>query len=145
MPSHLVTGLTARLRAWVRSGRVSPDEQRMIDLESRQLLEVCGACERIRMTPMPPALTWVTRLSVGVALIGLPLALEAELGWLIIPVAGIATFLVLVAELISHALEQPFGTEFSQLKLSVIAAVIDTTTAEILDVEPTGGSSAPSV
>ena len=140
VPSYLVARLHEQLHAWEQAGRLSPDELRMLDLEARVLLEICGACERIRSTALPPALTWAARGAVTVALLAAPLFLEGELGWLVIPAAGIATFLLLVAGTIAHALEHPFGLELNQLNLSVISGVIDTTTAEILDVPPTDHS-----
>jgi len=140
VPSYLVTRLHEQLHAWEQAGRISPDELRMLDLEARVLLEVCGACERIRTTTLPPALTWAARGAIGIALLTAPLLLEGELGWLVVPAAGFAAFLLLVAGTIAHALEHPFGVELNQLDLSVISGVIDTTVAEILDVPPTDHS-----
>lgn len=135
VPSYLVSQLNEHFREWVEAGRVSGDQLRMLDLEARILLEVCGACERIRSTPLPPALTWVTRVAIAVALITVPWLLHDEFGWVIIPAAGVATFLLLVSETIAHSLERAFGRELNQLKLSEISAEIDSSTAEILGVD----------
>ena len=143
VPGHLATRLNAVLHGWATERRISQDELRMLDLESRQLLEVCGGCERIRTTALPPAVNWATRLAVLVALLGMPWSLEAELGWLIIPVAGIVAFLVIVAESTANAMEHPFGLEFNQLNLSAISSVIDVTTAEMLGVSAIGGTPRP--
>jgi putative membrane protein len=132
VPSDLVLRLHRIFRGWSDTDRVTQDQLRMLDLETRVFLEVAGGCERIRNTVLPPALTWVTRFAVVTFLFGVPWLLEGELGWLIIPIAGIATFLLLVLETIASALEHPFGTELNQLNLTGISQAIDASTAEIL-------------
>ena len=134
VPSHLVSRLNTHFRSWVEGNRVTQHELRMLDLEARTFLEVAGACERIKNTPLPPALTWVTRLAVVGFLVMTPWTLEDEFGWMIIPIAGVAAFLVIVSNTIATALEHPFGTELSQLDLSDMSGAIESSTAEILGV-----------
>ena len=128
--------LNLQFRDWAEAERITQDQLRMLDLEARIFLEVAGGCERIRSTLLPPSLTWVTRIAVAGFLLALPWFLRDEIGWLIIPVAGLASFLVLVSETIAHALERPFGTELNQLKLSLISDGIEASTGEILQIAP---------
>ena len=133
MPGAIAGRIYARIRDWERAQRITGDEMRTLDLEARVLLDVAGACERIRNTPLPPALTWVTRTAVAGFLLAIPWLLRDELGWLVVPVAGIGSFLVLVSETIASALEHPFGTELNQLNLSEISAAIEGSTRELLE------------
>ena len=135
VPGFLVVQLYERFHAWTEADRMTQDELRMVDLEARMLLDVAGGCERIRNTALPVALTWVTRITIGVFLLLTPWLLLGELGWKMIPVFGVGAFLILGSEAIASALEHPFGTELNQLDLSVISAGIDESTAEILGVE----------
>lgn len=135
IPSLLVKRIEEKQHAWVESGRILPEELRMLDLETRILLDVCGGCERIRKTALPHSLTWITRLSVATALLLIPWFLGAELGWGIVPVAGLAAFLMLVSEAVANAMEHPFGRELNQLDLTSICEAIDASTAEILEVQ----------
>ena len=132
--SHLVSRLNTHFRSWAEANRVTQHELRMLDLEARMFLEVAGACERIKNTPLPPALTWVTRFAVAACLVMLPWSLEGEFGWMIIPIAIIAAFLLVVSNTIATALEHPFGTELNQLDLSDMSAAIESSTAEILGI-----------
>jgi len=134
VPSEIVTRLYGACRAWLQAGRITGDEERMLDLEARVFLDVAGACERIRNTPLPPALTWVTRFGLGAFLLVVPWFLRDEFGWLVVPIVGIGSFFVLVSETIATALECPFGTELNQLNLTEISQAIDTSTAGILGV-----------
>ncbi len=106
----------------------------MLDLEARIFQEEAAASERIKNTPQPPAHTWVTRFAVAACLVILPWSLESELGWMVIPIVGLAAFLLVVSNTIATALEHPFGTELNQLDLSGMSAAIESSTAEILGV-----------
>jgi putative membrane protein len=135
VPSDLMVRMHRLFRDWAEASRVTQQQLRMLDCEARIFLEVAGACERIRNTALPPALTWVTRIALAAFLLGSPWLLRDELGWLMLPVAGAASFLFLVSETIATALEHPFGTELNQLDLTGIAAAIEASTAETLGVE----------
>jgi putative membrane protein len=135
VPSELMVRMHRVFRGWAEAGRVTQEQLRMLDSEARIFLEVAGACERIHNTVLPPALTLVTRMALAASLLGVPWLLRDELGWLLIPIAGVASFLVLVSETIATALEHPFGTEMNQLDLTGIATAIESSTAETLGVE----------
>ena len=50
---------------------------RTIDREARVLLDVCGACERIRNTLMPPSLAGLTQVVMFLVILGFPIVAEA--------------------------------------------------------------------
>lgn len=134
VPQWFVARIYARVHAWVEAGRITPEEMRTIDLEARVLLEVCGACERIRNTLMPPSLAGLTRLIMVLVVLGFPLIAEERLGWYtILGTAGLTFFLV-VGETTATIIERPFGTDANQLDLDQLCTTIRDTTAEALGV-----------
>lgn len=132
VPSFLVRRMYEVFGGWAESARITQEELRMLDIEARILLEVCGGCERIRNTALPPTLTWITRAAVGISLILSPWFLIDDLGWSMLPIAGAAVFLLVVAETVAHAMEHPFGRDINQLDLTAICQAIDASTGEIL-------------
>lgn len=134
VPAYLVKRLHVLFRGWTEGGRISLEALRMLDREARVLLDVCGGCERIRKTTLPPTLTWITRFTVVLALLVMPWFLSAELGWYVVPIGGLGAFLMLVAEAVAQSMEHPFGRELNQLDLTSICETIDESTAEILGV-----------
>jgi len=135
VPSWIARQIYAALRDWTRGGRISEHQLRMLDLEARILLDVAGACERIRTTSLPPVLTWVTRLAIVGVLLLSAWALRDELGWQVVPLTGFGAFFVLAIETLSESMEHPFGTDLNQLDLTGMCGVIARTTGEILGVD----------
>jgi putative membrane protein len=139
VPSWIVKRIYQKVCDWTRDGRISEHQLRMLDLEARILLDVAGGCERIRITSLPPLLTWVTRLAILGVLLTAAWALRDELGWQLVPLTGFGAFFVLSIETLSDAMEHPFGTELNQLDLSDMCETIACTTGEILGIDGTEG------
>jgi len=133
VPGFIAVRLYGRIRDWERNERITGDEMRTLDIEARVLLEVAGACERIRNTPLPHALTWATRLALAGFLLAMPWLAREELGWLVVPLVGVGAFFILLSETIAGALEHPFGTELNQLDLTAICVEIEESTRELLE------------
>lgn len=134
VPQWFAARVYARLHTWVEAGRITPEEMRTIDREARVLLDVCGACERIRNTLMPPSLAGLTRFIMLMVVIGFPFIAEERLGWYtILGTAGVTFFLV-VGETTATIIERPFGTDANQLDLDRLCMTIRDSTAETLGV-----------
>ena len=135
-PKHVPSWMTRQLydliREWREEGRIVDEEMRTLDLEARELLEVAGACERIRNTPMPPSLPVVVRMTRFLMLVILPMTLDDHLGWWTIPAVAGAAFFVVMGESMASVIEHPFGRDPNELDLTKICKGIDTTVREIL-------------
>ena len=132
VPVWMVRRLYQILHEWRDAGQLRGHEFRAIDLEGRVLLDVCGACERIRNTPMPPSFATLTRLMIALAIFIMPSALIPRLEWWSVAAAAGFTFFFVVVESTATVIEHPFGTDSNQLDLDNLCAVIRDTTAEAL-------------
>ena len=108
----------------------------MFQLEphARALLDVLGACERIRATPIPFAVTAAVRLFLLLFVIFVPIGLHPELGWATVPVAMVAYFALAVMDVLASELENPFGIDCNDLPTRSIAEMIRRQVHEIVDV-----------
>ena len=136
VPSWIVGKIYERIRGWSEAGRITPEEMRTLDLEARGLLDVCGACERIRNTPPPPGLPAISRIIILIAILGLPWAAEDVSGWWTVVITAGAALMLVIGETLATVMEHPFGEDPNQLDLTGLCHVIDDTVAEILEVEP---------
>jgi putative membrane protein len=132
VPVWITAQIYARLHRWLKEGRILPEEMRTIDREARVLLDVCGACERIKNTLMPPSLGALTLIVMVPAILGFPLAFDEALGWWIVPTTALFAFFLLVGETTASIIERPFGTDANQLDLDRLCVVIRESTAEAL-------------
>ncbi len=105
-----------------------------IDEDARVLLNVCGACERIKNTPMLPSFPAFLRFAMVMLILSLPWRLAGEIGFWTVPSMVLGTFLIWGAESVAQAADNPFGRESDDLDLEAYCAGIDRVTAEVLQV-----------
>jgi putative membrane protein len=138
-PDHVPAYLSKRIYEQVRglqtAGRLDAFEVLIVDSETRELLEVSGACERIKNSLMPPSFGAFVRFSIGLLLLSLPFELTDTIQLLAVPAVMLATFLLAGGESIAHHMELPFGLHSDGLDLEGYCDGIDCVTAELLDVE----------
>ena len=132
VPSWIVARIYDAIHRWRKDGRIADEEMRTLDLEAREFLDVCGACERIRNTQVPPFFGASARLLVVLAILDLPIVLYPFLGWWTVAGVIALAFLLILAESTTVIVEQPFGTDANALDLTRLCVVIETTVGEIL-------------
>ena len=117
VPLHLAGQIINQVAVWQRAGLIEGTTALLLDPHTRALLDVCGACERIRHTEI--ATFYKLLLWLGIAL-NIALApwytLSAFGFWSIIPFL-VGCYFLLGIEMIDSDVEEPFGTEVSDLDL----------------------------
>ncbi len=131
-PSFLVRRIYAAFHRWQSEGRLSEQMLWILDRESRVLLDVCGACERIKNTLMAQSWRLFTRQCVFVYLLLLPWGLHDDFHYWTIPLTVVIAYFVIGGEGIAHYAEQPFGSHEDHLDLQGICANIKSSVNEVL-------------
>ncbi|MGE0785253.1 MAG: bestrophin family ion channel [Sandaracinaceae bacterium] len=123
-----------------RNARGTLDTGRLLLLQphAAALLDVLGACERIRNTPIPFALTAVIRGFLLLFALLVPLGLHADLGWSAIPIAMVAFFVLAAVDVLAAELENPFGIDCNDLPTRSLAEMIRRQVHEALRVAREG-------
>ena len=88
------------------------------------LIDYCGACERIRSTPLPFAYAVHLRRALIVYCFTLPLALVQKYGWETVPVTLMIAYVLFGIEEIGVEIEGPFGDDDNDLPLEDICETI---------------------
>ena len=132
VPSHLVGQLYRRIATWRDAQRITGYDQWVLDQEARQLLDVCGGCERIKLTLMSQSWQAFVRQCLLLYLLMLPWGLLNTYGAWTIPFSILVGYVVMAAEGIAHYVEEPFGHFEDHLDLDAICTAIDTSVSEIL-------------
>jgi len=136
VPLWLATRIFEQLRTWDTEGRTTPEQLWPLDQEVRGLMDVCGACERIRNTLMPASLAMLTRVLMLLVAAALPWVLHDDGTVLyVVVVVFFATFLLLVVETTASVIERPFGRDVNQLRLTPLCETIRRTVDQALDVD----------
>ena len=96
------------------------------------LLDVCGACERIKSTLPPVSWRYFTRQSILAVLIMLPWGLVESFGAWTIPLTILISYIVIAGEAVARWVEEPFGRGEDHLDLESICQAIDRSVSEVL-------------
>jgi len=131
VPTYLVTKLYDYYRKWYADGQITGDELRILDLEASQLLQICGACERIRNTLIAPSYRRFIRQLVGLHLLALPWGLAQDFGDATVFIVIIDAYFMIGITAIAHAVEEPFGHDRDDLELMRLCQTIEKTVTEV--------------
>lgn len=112
------------------SGRLALEN--LLNQLSGELHGALTGCERILRTPCPPGYVGVLRLSLVFFLLLLPFVL-LEIGYWLIPVVFMTSFVLLGAEEVAIQLEQPFGDDQNDLPLDSYCFNLEADLISLLD------------
>jgi len=132
LPSYLVGCLYRLMKNWQTDGKLSDQQLWILDREARELLEVCGACERIKTTLMSVSWRFFTWQCIAVYLLVLPWGLVDDFGAWTVPLTTVIAYFVMAGEGIAHYVEEPFGLYEDHLDLEAICVAIESSVGEVL-------------
>jgi len=132
LPSYIARRIYGLFSEWQAEGKLSDERLWVLDSEARLLLDVCGACERIKTTL--PSISWrsFTRQSILAVLLLLPWGLVESFGAWTIVLTILISYLVIGGEAIARWVEEPFGRGEDHLDLESICLAIDRSVTEVL-------------
>ncbi|QDT28198.1 bestrophin [Gimesia panareensis] len=133
IPAYIADLIYRRVISWKRTGIIDGDEMRIIDSETRELMEICGACERIRRTRLSPSYRTFVRHCITLYLVTLPWGLVEDFKIWTVPMTVIMAYFMIGIEVIAHSVEEPFGLDEDDLDLDGLCITIRSTVNEILD------------
>ena len=132
VPNQVASLLMARAVALQRGGAINTEHLLLINSELSSFMEVCGACERIKNTPIPYAYSAFIKQFIFFYVITLPLGFVVSLGYWIIPAAVFVFYVLASLELIAEEIEDPFGRDTNDLPMQRLTETIQKNVAEIL-------------
>ncbi len=110
----------ARGRGWLSDYVLVHLDQTLVELNHVQ-----GRSERIKKTPLPRPYSYFTRVIVYVEATLLPFAFVATIGWVMIPLSFIVSFVFLALDLIGSRTEDPFENRVDDVPLSTLSRMIE--------------------
>jgi putative membrane protein len=132
VPLYLAGEVHEAVAAWRAAGRIDGHMHQMLDAHAAALMDVCGACERIRNTPLAPSYLSLLRHGLVLGFLATPWALEQSLGAWSIIVQAVAVYFLFGIELTAEAVEQPFGSDGDDLALEAYCETIRKSATEVL-------------
>ena len=132
VPAYIAGKVMATVAAWRTAGRIDGYTHLMFDTNTSALMDICGACERVRNTPLPASYLSLLRHGLVLGFAFTPWALVQSLELLTVPVQAVAVYFLFGIELTAEAVEQPFGSDGDDLHLEALCETIRKSTEDIL-------------
>jgi putative membrane protein len=135
-PNIIARQLYSRVNALYKEGKLTGDQFFVLDKELKDFIDIIGACERIRNTPIPYSYSMFIKKFIFIYVITLPFGFVTTFEYLTIPTVLLVTFVLISVELIAEEIEDPFGRDINDLPTDELATKIRDNIREILLHEP---------
>ncbi|MEN9296509.1 MAG: hypothetical protein RJA42_776 [Bacteroidota bacterium] len=130
-PNQVAKMIMKKSNDLYNTGRISGHQLLCINAELQSFTDVCGACERIKNTPIPYSYSAFIKKFIFIYVMTLPFSYVFTLGYYVIPVVVFIFYVLASLELIAEEIEDPFGTDANDLPTDKIAANIKKHVEEI--------------
>ena len=131
-PNQVAKMLYQKIQDLYEQGKISGDQLLILNQELISFTNVCGACERIKNTPIPYSYSAFIKKFIFFYIMTLPFGYVFSLGYYVIPVVVFIFYVLASLELIAEEIEDPFGYDANDLPTEKIAANIKKHVEEIL-------------
>lgn len=131
-PNIIAGMMYSRVNALYGKQKLSGDQFRVLDKEMKDFIDIIGACERIKSTPIPYSYSMFIKKFIFIYIITLPFGFVTTFEYMTIPTVLLVTFVLLSVELIAEEIEDPFGRDINDLPTDDLATKIKDNVREIL-------------
>jgi putative membrane protein len=132
LPAQISALMHARVHRAYREGVISGDQLIGLTSDLSAFMDICGACERIKNTPIPYSYSSFLKKFIVIYSLTLPFGFIFSLGYIAVPVVVFIFYVLASMEVIAEEIEDPFGSDANDLPLDRLTAIITANTSELL-------------
>lgn len=131
-PNQVAALIYSRINRLYREGVLTGDQLIVINEELRGLTDICGACERIKNTPIPWSYSSFIKKFIIMYVLTLPVGYVFSMGYFVIAAVPFVFYVMASLEIIAESIEDPFGHDPDDLPIDRIAQNIRKHVGEIV-------------
>jgi putative membrane protein len=131
-PNSIANLMYRRVNNAYKKSKITGDHIINLDKELKDLIDLMGACERIKNTPIPYSYSMYIKKFIFIYIATLPFAFVTLSGYMTIPIVVIISYVILSVELIAEEIEEPFGRDVNDLPTDELCTKIRDNVKEIL-------------
>ncbi|MDQ0639122.1 putative membrane protein [Pedobacter sp. W3I1] len=132
VPNQIAGSLINRLYELLERSAISQEQFIVLSGDFNQFTDICGACERIKNTPIPYSYSAFIKKFIFIYVITLPIGWVFSLGYFVVPIVPFILYVLASLELIAEEIENPFGEDANDLPVDQICTNIEKHVEEIL-------------
>ena len=131
-PNQVAKMLFQKVNDLYVSKKITGNQLIILNNELQSFTDICGACERIKNTPIPYSYSAFIKKFIFIYVLTLPFAYVFILGYFVIPVVVFIFYVLASLELIAEEIEDPFGIDANDLPTKKIAENIKRQVEELI-------------
>ena len=132
VPNQVALLMFTHIGELYRDKKIDGNQLIILNAEWQSFTDICGACERIKNTPIPFSYSVFIKKFIFFYIMTLPFGYVFNLGYYVIPVVAFIFYVLASLELIAEEIEDPFGTDANDVPTDKIAQNIHNHINEIL-------------
>ncbi len=132
VPNQVARLMLQRIHEMYMDKKITGEQLLYLNDELRSFTDICGACERIKNTPIPFSYSVFIKKFIFIYVMTLPFGFVFSLGYYVIPVVAFVFYVMASLELIAEEIEDPFSGDENDLPTDKIAENIRLNVTEII-------------
>lgn len=132
IPNQIASLIFKHIQSLFAAKKISGEQLLFLNEELRSFTDICGACERIKNTPIPFSYSVFIKKFIFIYVVTLPFGYVFSLGYYVVPVVAFIFYVLASLELIAEEIEDPFGGDQNDVPTDKIAENIGRNIEEIL-------------
>lgn len=132
IPNQLAILMYRHVHQMHEEKKITGEQLLFLNAELQSFTDICGACERIKNTPIPFSYSVFIKKFIFFYIMTLPFGYVFQLGYYIIPVVAFIFYVLASLELIAEEIEDPFGGDSNDVPTELLAQNIQRHVAEII-------------
>jgi ion channel-forming bestrophin family protein len=132
IPNQIAKLMYQHIQQLYRDNKLSGEQLLYLNSELQSFTDICGACERIKNTPIPFSYSVFLKKFIFFYIMTLPFGYVFQLGYYVIPVVAFIFYVLASLEIIAEEIEDPFGGDENDVPTDKLARNIQLHVAEII-------------
>ncbi len=132
IPNQVALRMYQHVQQLHEAKKISGEQLLFLNPELQSFTDICGACERIKNTPIPYSYSVFIKKFIFFYIMTLPFGYVFQLGFYVIPVVAFVFYVLASLELIAEEIEDPFGGDENDVPTGLLAKNIHRHVSEII-------------
>jgi ion channel-forming bestrophin family protein len=132
VPNQVAGLMMQRVNNLYRKEKLTGDQLITLNGELSSFTDICGACERIKNTPIPYSYSAFIKKFIFIYVMTLPFGYVVLLGYYVAPIVTFVFYVLASLEMVAEEIEDPFGFDPNDLPMEKMATNIKKHVGEIL-------------
>lgn len=132
IPNQIALLMYQHIQQLYKQQLISGEQLLYLNSELTSFTDICGACERIKNTPIPFSYSVFIKKFIFFYIMTLPFGYVFQLGFYVVPVVAFIFYVLASLEIIAEEIEDPFGNDENDVPTDKLSQNIQRHVGEIL-------------